>query len=178
MPEKRASPTPSIGTSLVSSSASLGPPPALQTTVPVTAVTGPGVPLKVCPLITSPCTSKLVLPVARSTRARPARTDHGNVPLLTLPTGLLMFSAASVVRSSGAVITPTMLLQRTSANDDDAHSAASMKPTSATLLVDFCFMTDSLSMVDVASRNTNCRRFQAVTRRRTVDVDVAEDRLR
>src|SRR5262249_31592726 len=64
-------------------------------------------------------------------------------PVPTLPTGLLMFSAASVVRSSGAVITPTMLLQRTSANDDDAHSAANMKPTSATLLADFCFMTDS-----------------------------------
>src|SRR5262245_18151786 len=52
--------------------------PALHTSVPLTAVTGPGVPLKAVPLITSPSTAKLVAPVVRLTAADPARADHAN----------------------------------------------------------------------------------------------------
>src|SRR6185369_4246097 len=144
MPEKRAFPWLSIGTSLVSSSTSVWLLPALQTSVPVTVCTGPVVPLNVCPLITSPCTTKCTAPVLRFTRAWPARTDHANEALLTWPIGLLMFSAASVVGSSEAVITPNIPFHCTSAAyDDDAHSAASTKPTSASLFLDFWFITVS-----------------------------------
>src|SRR5262249_26611803 len=146
MPEKRAFPWPSIETSPVSSSASVWSP-ALQTSVPVTAFTGPVVPLKTCPMITSPCTSKSTAPVSRFTRAWPSRADHANVAGLTLPTGL-KFSAVWVAGLSVAVITPTMCFQCTSAaSAGDAHSAASTKPTSATLFFDCCFMTDSLRWV-------------------------------
>src|SRR5262249_35811098 len=82
-------------------------PPGLHTKVPVTAVTGPGVPLKGLPLITSPSTSKEAAPVERFTRARPLRAVHGNVPLSILPTGLLTF---------GELILPTMPFQRTTSS--------------------------------------------------------------
>src|SRR5262245_1679322 len=79
-------------------------PPALHTSVPVTAVTGPGVPLKAVPLITSPSTAKLVAPVVRLTLADPPRADQANVPLLMSATGLATFTA---------VITPTIVCQLT-----------------------------------------------------------------
>src|SRR5580692_1000486 len=93
---------------------------ALQTRVPVTAVTGPGVPLELLPLRTKPSTSKNVFPLDRFTRACPLRTDHGPAPAWMPATGL---------STPGAVITPTMLFQRTKvllstqANADVAHKA-------------------------------------------------------
>src|SRR5262245_38539819 len=155
MPEKRALPCPSIETSLVSTSTSVWLP-ALQTSVPVTVCTGPAVPLETVPMITSPCTPKSTAPVSTFTRACPSRVDHANVAALTLPTEL-KFSAVWVAGLSVAVITPTTCFQCTSAaNDDDAHSAAATKPTSATLLLHFCFITDSFPLVEVAFRNTDC----------------------
>src|SRR6266446_10013814 len=102
-PLKLASPWASRGTEGVSNGVSPAVP-ASQTNVPVTAVIGPGVPLKVVPLITSPSTSKDVCPVDRSTRAWPLPADQGNVPAEMLPTGLSTFRA---------VITPTIWFQRT-----------------------------------------------------------------
>ena len=59
------------------------------------AFTGPGVPLKICPLMTRPFTWKDAAPVARFTLARPLCVDHANEALLMFdPTGLLRFSAA------------------------------------------------------------------------------------
>src|SRR5713101_1121919 len=92
--------------------------PALHTSVPATAVTGPGVPLELLPLRTSPSKSKNVAPLARFTCARPLRTDHGPAPAWIPPTGL---------STPGAVITPAMFFQRTiesslsNANTEDAH---------------------------------------------------------
>jgi hypothetical protein len=92
--------------------------PALQTKVPVTAVTGPGVPLELLPFRTNPSTSKDVFPLERLTRACPLRTDQGPAPAWMPATGL---------STAGAVITPTMLFQRTKvafstqANADVAH---------------------------------------------------------
>src|SRR5215475_9074735 len=60
------------GESSAASSAS----PTLHTSVPSTCVTGPGVPLKAVPLITSPSTENDVAPVERFTRARPCSTDQ------------------------------------------------------------------------------------------------------
>src|SRR5271165_1095709 len=79
--------------------------PGLQTKVPLTAVTGPGVPVELPPLRTKPSTSKKVKPLERFTRAWPLRTDQGPAPAWMLPTGL---------STPGAVMTPTMLFQRTS----------------------------------------------------------------
>src|SRR5262249_19460385 len=78
---------------------------SLHTSVPVTAVIGPGVPLNIVPSITSPSTSNDAAPVERFTRALPPRAVQGNVPALIFPTGLSTFTA---------VITPAILLQRTS----------------------------------------------------------------
>src|SRR5262245_18852883 len=104
-PEKIALPRPSRGTGVVSKAISRVGSPALQTRVPVTAVTGPGVPLNVVPLITSPSTSKKVAPVERLTLALPLRTLHGKVPLeIRGDTGL---------STPSDVISPTMLFQRT-----------------------------------------------------------------
>src|SRR5438477_1520042 len=92
--------------------------PPLQTKVPVTAVTGPGVPLELLPFRTSPSTSKNVSPFERFTLAWPLRTDQGPAPAWTPPTGL---------STPGAVITPTMPFQRTTesslsdASAEDAH---------------------------------------------------------
>src|SRR5262249_39035719 len=115
---------------------------------------GPAVPLKTVPMITSPRTSKSTAPVSRFTRAWPSRVDHANVAALTLPTEL-KFSAVWVAGLSVAVITPTTCFQRASAaSADDVHSAASTKPTNATLLLHFCFITDSFPLVEIALRNT------------------------
>src|SRR4030095_4351904 len=111
-PDKCASPWSLRATGGVSRTACAGVA-ELHTRHPVTAVIGPGVPLTGFPTITRPSTSKEAAPVARFTRARPSRADQGTVPLEMFPTGLLRPSLASVVASSGAVITPTILFQRT-----------------------------------------------------------------
>src|SRR5258707_15631946 len=78
-PEKCASPCVLSGTEVVSSTDCVAVP-ALQIKVPVTAVTGPGVPLELLPLRTKPSTSKNVFPLDRFTRACPLRTDQGPAP--------------------------------------------------------------------------------------------------
>src|SRR5215468_60377 len=103
-PENSALPRASRGTGFVSSAISWIGSPALQTMVPVIAVTGPGVPLNIVPLITRPSTSKKVAPVERLTLALPLRTLHAKVPLsICDETGL---------STPCDVITPTMLLHR------------------------------------------------------------------
>lgn len=77
---------------------------ALQTRAPATFVTGPGVPLALPPLSTSPSTLNTTSPVIRLTKAKPPVVVHGELPLSMPPTG---FEVA------GAVITPFMLLQDT-----------------------------------------------------------------
>src|SRR5437763_787810 len=105
-PAKRAFPCTFSETALVSSTACAAVP-ALQTSVPVTALTGPGVPLELLPLSTRPSTSKKVVPSSRLTRACPLCTDHGPAPARMPATGL---------STAGAVITPTMLFQRTTSH--------------------------------------------------------------
>jgi hypothetical protein len=77
---------------------------ALQTSAPVTFVTGPGVPLALPPLITSPSTLNATSPVMRLTKAKPPVVVHGELPLAIPPTGL---------ETAGAVITPVMVFQNT-----------------------------------------------------------------
>jgi hypothetical protein len=77
---------------------------ALQTSAPATFVTGPGVPLTLLPLITSPSTLNATSPVIRLTKAKPPVVVHGEVPLAIPPTGFEV---------PGAVITPVIVLQNT-----------------------------------------------------------------
>ncbi len=77
---------------------------ALQTSAPVTLVTGPVVPLEFEPLRTSPSTANAIAPVLRSTAAKPPVAVHGWVALAIPPTGF---------ETPGAVIFPIMLLQTT-----------------------------------------------------------------
>lgn len=77
---------------------------ALQTSAPATFVTGPGVPLALPPLITSPSTLNTTSPVVRLTKAKPPVVVHGELPLSMPPTGFEV---------PGAVITPFMLLHVT-----------------------------------------------------------------
>src|ERR1700749_2734927 len=79
-------------------------PPELHTSVPLTAVIAPGVPLEFVPLRTSPSTSKDVYPFSRFTRARPLCTVQGPAPAWIVPTGL---------STPGALMTPTILFQLT-----------------------------------------------------------------
>src|SRR5262249_48360741 len=102
-PANRASPCTSSETGVVSRTDTVVVP-ALQISVPVIALTGPGVPLELLPLSTSPSTSKYALPLERLTLACPLRTDQGPAPARIPATGL---------STPGAVITPTMLFQRT-----------------------------------------------------------------
>ena len=77
---------------------------ALQTSAPVTFVTGPGVPLEFPPLRTSPSTANATEPVLRSTAAKPPLAVHGEPPLAIPPTGF---------ETPGSLIFPFMVLQTT-----------------------------------------------------------------
>src|SRR5262249_5085936 len=96
LPEKPALPDGLSRTGMVSYTFSVLIPlascsPGLHTSVPVTWVTGPGVPLNCVPLMTSPVTLKNAAPVLTFTAARPLRADHANVPLWMSATGLSTF---------------------------------------------------------------------------------------
>src|SRR5262249_61696896 len=80
VPAKAASPCSSRGTGVVSRTFWVWVS-GLHTKVPVTALTGPGVPVKAVPLITSPSTLNEVAPLERFTLAWPCRTDQAKVPL-------------------------------------------------------------------------------------------------
>lgn len=102
VPENEASPCALSVTGDVS--VTVGELAALHTSAPATFVTGPGVPLTLPPLITSPCTLKATSPVIRLTKAKPPVVVHGELPLAIPPTGFEV---------PGAVITPFMVLQNT-----------------------------------------------------------------
>jgi hypothetical protein len=81
--ESSASPTGLRAAAGVSMTASTVPAglPGLHTSVPITLVTPPGVPLAVPPFKTSPSTSKEPLPVTRLILALPLRVVQGPAPL-------------------------------------------------------------------------------------------------
>jgi len=93
--------------------------PGLHTNVPITCWTGPLVPVALPPFNTSPSTKNDATPVSRSTLALPEVTVQARVPAEIPATGL---------STPGAVITPTMLFQRTVesplfwANDVEANN--------------------------------------------------------
>jgi hypothetical protein len=86
-PANSALPCASKGTSGVSMTVGLAEP-GPQTSVPLTWVTGPGVPIVLPPARTSPLTSNSTKPLSSETKTSPSRVDQGWPPPVIPPTVL------------------------------------------------------------------------------------------
>src|SRR6516162_6001077 len=90
-PENSALPCASNGTSGVSMTVGLAEP-GPQTSVPLTWLTAPGVPIVLPPARTSPLTSNTTKPLSSSTKTSPSRVDQGCPPPVIPPTTLLAWA--------------------------------------------------------------------------------------
>jgi hypothetical protein len=119
-PTNSAFPRASRGTAAVSTTACVLVP-GLQTRVPLTLVTPSGVPLALPPTRTSPSTKNAISPVCRFTTALPSDVVQGNPPLAIPATGF---------ETPGAVMTPTILCQCTTASSPAKDAVANNRGSS------------------------------------------------